>query len=157
MSFFKPVFNGKYSISSDGVLKRNTSQRLLKYSLTKGYYRVTVCDGPLRVNRNIHSLVAEAFFGPRPKGHVVNHKNGIKTDNRVENLEYTTVKGNTDHAFEMKLRSPHANRKLTDLQIKEIKSLIPSWTRKTTTLLCLKFGVSRSTIDFIRSGRRWND
>ena len=41
------------------------------------------------------------FIGTRPEGMVVNHKNGVKTDNRLENLEYITSRENTIHAFKM--------------------------------------------------------
>lgn len=36
----------------------------------------------------VHNLVAEAFLGTKPAGHVIHHKNGIRTDNRLSNLEY---------------------------------------------------------------------
>lgn len=47
-----------------------------------------------RVPRTVHSLVAEAFIGPRPPKHDVCHCNGIKTDNRAVNLRYDTRTGN---------------------------------------------------------------
>src|SRR5699024_2829267 len=51
------------------------------YLMTHGYYA--------------HRLVAEAFIGEIPKGYVVNHINGIKHDNRIDNLEIITEKENS--------------------------------------------------------------
>lgn len=61
---------------------------------TNGYIRVII----EKRCYNVHRLVASAFI-ERPEGRdVVNHINGVKTDNRVENLEWTTTTGNGIHA-----------------------------------------------------------
>ena len=55
-----------------------------------------------RVSVSVHRSVARAFLGP-PNGLEVNHKSGIKADNRVENLEYVTRSENMKHAFRLGL------------------------------------------------------
>lgn len=57
----------------------------------------SVSDG-VRHQKLVHRLVAWAFYGP-DNGRMVNHKNGIKTDNRPENLEYVTGQQNMIHAY----------------------------------------------------------
>lgn len=51
----------------------------------------------------VHRIVIAAFIGPAPDGLVVNHKNGVKTDNRVSNLEYVTPEENAWHAWRIGL------------------------------------------------------
>lgn len=62
----------------------------------------------------VHSLVMEAFVGPRPKGMDINHKNGDKADNRLENLEYCSRSQNMAHAVRTGLMPPPPLRRGTD-------------------------------------------
>ena len=60
-------------------------------------------DGYLRIKLNnknvfIHALVTKFILGERPKDYVVNHKDGVKTNNRPSNLEYVTLAENTRHS-----------------------------------------------------------
>jgi len=66
--------------------------------VTNGYHHVKLSRDNRVAQRSIHALVAEAFLGPRPDGYEINHMDGLKTNNRPENLEYTTRQGNADHA-----------------------------------------------------------
>lgn len=59
-----------------------------------GYPMVTLWLDGGRRQRTVHSLIAEAFIGPRPEGQVVRHLNDVPTDNRPENLAYGTYQEN---------------------------------------------------------------
>jgi hypothetical protein len=61
-----------------------------------GYFQVVFSD---RKKHSVHRLVAHAFCDGYEDGLVVNHKNGIKTDNRASNLEWITSSQNIQHAF----------------------------------------------------------
>lgn len=81
-----------YAVSSLGNVKNLASGKCLATHLKKGYSRVGLesqTEG--RSTLYVHRLVAEAFLGsaPTPK-HDVNHKNGVKVDNCVKNLEWTS-------------------------------------------------------------------
>lgn len=71
--------------------------RMLKPGVaSNGYYTVALGRGN---TRTVHSLVAEAFIGPCPKGQEVRHKNGKRTDSRLVNLEYGTRTDNIRDAI----------------------------------------------------------
>lgn len=80
----------------------NLSGRIIKKKLTKtynGYLRTTLQKNEKSFNVRINRLVAEAFIPNPDNKPQVNHKNGIRTDNRVENLEWATATDNIKHSY----------------------------------------------------------
>lgn len=72
----------------------------LKFGYDKdGYRRLIFCRHGKRCPIKVHTLVVERFIGPVNPPLVVNHKDGNKTNNCVDNLEIVTVKENTNHAI----------------------------------------------------------
>ncbi len=82
----------------------------------KGYFRCNLKNEGKRYDFTIHKLVALAFIPNEENKPFINHKNGIKTDNRVENLEWCSASENVTHAVKNRL----IKTKLTDEQAKEI-------------------------------------
>lgn len=86
-----------------GEMYRIVPEKILKTNMIhKGYLQVKLCNQEQK-NLLVHRLVAEAFIPNVENKDQINHINGIKTDNRIENLEWITGKDNIQHAMEIGL------------------------------------------------------
>lgn len=94
---WKPVpgYGGEYEISSTGRFRSGKKGPLKTTDNGKGYLYVRIGK---HYRTYVHRLVAEVFIGD-PTGLDINHKNGVKHDNRVENLELLTHSQNLKHAY----------------------------------------------------------
>ena len=110
-------YNGKYKVSNLGNVmsmnyRGNTKKPkvLVPIKHHLGYLLVHLVDSEAKNKiKMIHTLVAEAFI-PNPEGKkFVNHIDGNKQNNRVNNLEWATSKENMNHAIRTGLRDPHKN------------------------------------------------
>lgn len=123
MEIWKDVvgFEGYYQVSNTGHIKsldrkncRNKTNstirkgRILKPALNKkGYLTVVLTVNAVNHTKILHRLIAAAFIENPDGKATVNHKNGIKTDNNIDNLEWATNRENYDHAV---MNGLHDNR-----------------------------------------------
>lgn len=110
----------------------------------------------------VHRLVGEAFIPNPKKLPEINHKRGIKIDNRASELEWCTSAENIKHAVKTGLYKPigedNGHAKLTWEQIQEIRHCYKPWDREFGgQSLAKKYDVGDSTIDAIVRGITWQD
>lgn len=140
-----------YEITKEGQVINKTNGHILKpQPNSKGYLRVRI-DGKLRF---VHRLVAEKYIPNPEHKEQVNHKNGDKTDNRTENLEWVSNQENRDHAVKNGLHlsgeaCPYS--KLTLDQVKYIRQH-PEITNR--EYACM-YGVSEGAIYDIKHYKDW--
>jgi len=151
-----------YIVSSDGQIgsRKRGGLKMLRPSLvSNGYLRIKIFTDTGNRTFGVHHLVAAAFVGPQPSPrHEVNHKNGIKTDNRDSNLEWVTRSGNQRHRFDV-LGKPNTrgekfwDAKLTETAVREIRAAMSAGEARPS--IAKRYGVSVSTIHGIAYGKNW--
>lgn len=178
---FQPVvgYEGYYEVSESGNIYRCERTILVSRSRSKpywllrprikvktsnrgGYLLVDLCKGSKNSKRcSVHRLVGIAFI-PNPLNlPEINHKDGIKNNNRVTNLEWSTHQNNVLHAIRTGLSHPmpkkgeqHSQAKLTIKKVTEIKQLLAS-KKYSQYQIAAMFGVSKSAIESIAIKRTW--
>lgn len=110
------IFPDYYSISSDGrVFSKRRGKCLQPKKSQAGYLRVGLaCNGKIKM-MSVHRLVALAFIPNQENKPTVNHINEIKTDNRVENLEWATNAEQNIHGTRLQRAMAHTNYKARNI------------------------------------------
>lgn len=104
--WFKKIKNTNFSIDIVGNVLNNNTNKIMTPSINKGgYYKVSARNKHGRLNLLVHREVAKLFCDNKNNLPVVNHIDGNKLNNHSSNLEWVTVKENTDHAYEIGLNS----------------------------------------------------
>lgn len=148
----KQTYISYYFATPDGEIYSNKSGKLKKVlgSITNtGYVQINSSDGHCLV----HRLVASAFLGDITDL-TINHLNGIKTDNRVDNLEIVTMRENVQHAWEAGLSKKgeqHSRSLYSDeLLLKALLDIKNGASVKQTAKL---LGISQSYLNRVKNGK----
>ena len=155
MEIWKDVagFDGFYQISNMGRVKSVNGIRSLSYT-RDGYAKVRLLHDGKDKTYKVHRLVAEAFIPNTDNKETVNHKDGDKTNNKVENLEWADRSEQMLHAYILGLKKPvKTNRKLTPEQVEEIRRTYKRQSKEYGTVaLGRKYGVHDSVIGKVVRG-----
>lgn len=110
MEEWRQIADTQYDVSNLGNVRPNNylghgkTKTIIPAKDRKGYMRISLWHNGKRKTYKVHRLVAEAFI-PNPLGKAeVNHISGVKTDNRVENLEWVTPSENVKRAYDTGLK-----------------------------------------------------
>lgn len=163
---WRPVvgYEGIYVVSNLGRVQAVGKGRFARYRHnmaatldTKGYVRCRLSlPGKGKRECEVHRLVLAAFVGPCPEGMCSRHLNGIRSDCRLENLQYGTPQENMDDRtiHGRTRRGSQAGRaKLTEEQVADIRKAAASGAP--LVALARTAGVAPTTIHAIVSGRTW--
>lgn len=147
---FKMIYNGKYELSSNGYIISNVGKRkILQGKLTKCGYRMIVLNvNGKKIYPNLHRLIAKAFIPNPNKFLEINHKDGNKDNNKVENLEWISRSNNHKHCRD-NLNSK--NRKIN----MNIANLIRQDKDLSHRKLAKKYGIGKTEIGYILNDKRW--
>lgn len=159
----------RYMVSSDGRVFRcerrgnwrpgfvTVAPRLVGGRIAYPAAALTADDGKYRTVF-LHHLVAAAFHGPRPKGHVVRHLNGNPLDSRPSNLRYGTHKDNVRdaiaHGTQVRGSRQHL-AKLDEAAVAEIKRRYV-FGEALASHLASEFGITKTTMSDLIKGRTWS-
>lgn len=143
---WRPVFKfeTRYEVNKNGVIRQKNTKKIVPQHVRRdGYVSVHLNN----VTRYVHRIVATAFIpNPHRKSHV-NHKSGIKTDNRASKLEWATQQENERHArengFKKYMGFGWYKTKLTKRAIKYIRAHHPEMSQRA---LARKFQVAHQTV-----------
>lgn len=152
----------RYRVSDKGRVLNVWTDKILKINTKPKYSQVgLVNDEGITKCLLVHRLVAQAFIPNPDNKPTVNHKNGDKHDNDVDNLEWATQQENVNHAFETGLKnfgntprgSKHGTAKLTDIDIMYIRKRVANGESQNS--LAKEYQLTIGAVNQIIQGTTW--
>lgn len=149
---WKPILGYEvYEASNTGLIRRN-NKCLTPVLKKNGYHEIRLSIGGRVKHLSVHRLVYSTFY-PIPIGYVINHIDGNKTNNSLNNLEAVTELQNHAHSKEFRVRKGKDvnTSKLSEKEVAEIRK-----SKASTSELMKRYPVCRSTVNRVRARKSWN-
>lgn len=149
-------YENLYSVTKNGRVYSHIRNKFLKLQEDKnGYHCIGLWKNKKYKRLQVHRIVAKTFIKNNQNRPCINHINGIKTDNRVENLEWCTFSENNIHAYKTGLLCRKGeNHNLSKLTNEQAMYIYKNKTYNNKALAD-RFGVDRSIISKIRNKKIW--
>jgi len=154
-------YEGIYEVSNHGRIAsvKNGERFIRKLNKATVYLSVSLKKRPQDIRQgsaNVHKLVADAFLGERPEGHVIRHIDGNRYNNKADNLQYGTANQNVEDSVNHGTYKGAKNGRavLTEAGVLAIKMLLEKGVSQSE--IAKKIGVSIASINAIKQGRNWS-
>lgn len=149
---------GMYYIYPSGKVWSNYTGKYISQRLRNGYYSVTLWNGKQK-SFNLHRLLALCFLNAVGGKNYVNHKDGNKLNNKIDNLEWVTPCENTRHSFDNDLQKGKRGEnshfsKLTMSDVLTIKDMLNCGIRQKD--IAILFNISQANVSDIKTGKKWH-
>jgi hypothetical protein len=157
MEVFKEIKGyPNYVASSYGYIKSIKTNTILKPTKCRktGYSIVSLCNNGLVKTHLVHRVILSSFVENIENKPQVNHKDGVKTNNRVDNLEWNTRSENQIHSINIGLRHTRGeNNSQCKLSENEVLSIFKD--ERPQRKIAKEYGVSNITVCNIKKGYSW--
>lgn len=152
-------YEGLYSVTKEGKIFGNKRNKFLRQRTNRaGYLVVNLSKNNILKTLAVHRITAQTFLDNPENKRTVNHKNGNKSNNNINNLEWCTDSENQKHSYRTGLNKSigenHFRSNLTEKEVLEIRRLLKE-TKITQMKLSKMFNVATGTVSNIKTRKTW--
>ena len=140
-----PNFEEKYQASTKGEIRNKKNNKIVKqYVNNKGYYTISLYINNKQSRYNVHTFIAKTFIKNSNNLPLINHIDGNKLNNNIENLEWCTSKHNIKHAYDNGLKKGYRKKVYQYDKSDKLIAIYESQTLASMITKIKQSGISRS-------------